>query len=283
MKKRRALFGGRLLIFLFLVALAWGCAGFGLPGRPPAVPEVHPGYLRGYIAFDKAPDSLVLLGPPPAAGSAAAALDEEVFQARQALRNTPRWSLAVDDANLKFPAAADAFSCALDLPISERETPYLYQILRRSMTDAIVATLKAKNRYQRIRPFVAHATTTCSPDWEEELRKDGSYPSGHSAIGWTWALILSELDPAHGDALVVRGRAFGESRVICNCHWQSDVLEGRFIGSAVFSRLHASPGFVSDMKAARAEMTAARARSLKPDRNCVAEKAALLIAPPAER
>ncbi len=151
------------------------------------------------------------------------------------------------------------------------------------MTDAIVATLKAKNRYQRIRPFVAHATTTCSPDWEEELRKDGSYPSGHSAIGWTWALILSELDPAHGDALVVRGRAFGESRVICNCHWQSDVLEGRFIGSAVFSRLHASPGFVSDMKAARAEMTAARARSLKPDRNCVAEKAALLIAPPAER
>ncbi|MDD4241614.1 MAG: phosphatase PAP2 family protein, partial [Smithellaceae bacterium] len=177
----------------------------------------------------------------------------------------------------------DTFSCALGLPISERETPYLYQILRRSMTDAIVATLKAKDRYRRIRPFVVHTTTTCTPDREKELAKDGSYPSGHSAIGWTWALIISELDPARGDALVVRGRAFGESRVICNCHWQSDVLEGRFIGSAVFSRLHAGPGFVSDMKAAKAEIAAARARGLKPRRNCAAEAAALALQPPAKR
>lgn len=283
MKKRRTLFYGRLLSFLFLAALAWGCAGFGHPGMPPAVPEVHPGYLQGYIAFDKAPDSLILLGPPPASGSAAAALDEEVFQSLQALRDTPRWTLAVDDANLSFPAAADTFSCALGLPISERETPYLYQILRRSMTDAIVATLKAKDRYRRIRPFVVHTTTTCTPDREKELAKDGSYPSGHSAIGWTWALIISELDPARGDALVVRGRAFGESRVICNCHWQSDVLEGRFIGSAVFSRLHAGPGFVSDMKAAKAEIAAAQARGLKPRRNCAAEAAALALQPPAKR
>ena len=37
-----------------------------------------------------------------------------------------------------------------------------------------------------------------------------------SAIGWTWALTLSEISPDQTDAILARGRAFGESRVVCN-------------------------------------------------------------------
>ncbi len=33
----------------------------------------------------------------------------------------------------------------------------------------------------------------CTPEDEEKLRKDGSYPSGHTALGWAWALILTEI------------------------------------------------------------------------------------------
>ena len=84
------------------------------------------------------------------------------------------------------------------------------------------------------------------------LKDNGSYPSGHAAVGWAWALILSEIAPARNDAILARGRAFGQSRVICNVHWQSDVIEGRFIGAAVVARLHADPEFRTELKSAKA-------------------------------
>jgi acid phosphatase (class A) len=73
---------------------------------------------------------------------------------------------------------------------------------------------------------------TCTPDEEKFLITNGSYPSGHAAIGWAWALILSEIAPEQTDAILARGRAFGENRLICNVHWQSDVIAGRLMGAA---------------------------------------------------
>jgi len=270
-----------LLSFLLILLLVTsGCAGFGRPGQPASVPEVRPGILAPYLQITSIPDSMALLPPPPAPGSAAAAQDEEVSRKNEALSGSPRWKLAALDAELSFPEAAGSFSCTLGLPITEQDTPYLYRLLRRSFTDAIVSTMKAKNHYGRTRPFVAHNTSTCSPEWEKQLMTDGSYPSGHSAIGWTWALILSEADPAQGDALLIRGRAFEESRLVCNVHWQSDVIAGRLMGSAVFARLQTSPEFLADLKAAKAEIAAARAKGLKPSRNC-ADEAAVLGVPAA--
>ena len=34
------------------------------------------------------------------------------------------------------------------------------------------------------------------------------------------------------EALLARGRAFGESRNVCNAHWYSDVVAGRLVGAA---------------------------------------------------
>jgi acid phosphatase (class A) len=110
--------------------------------------------------------------------------------------------------------------------------------------------------------------------------EDGSYPSGHTAIGWAWALILSEIAPEQTDAILARGRTFGQSRVICNVHRQSDVIEGRFMGSAVVSRLHAEPAFRAAIETAKAELAAVRAMGLKPQRDCEAEAEALAQYPP---
>ncbi len=272
-----------LPLFLLLVLLTSGCASLALTGKPAIVPEVRPGILAPYLPMALIPDSLVLLGPPPAPGSAEVMVDEDFNRRYGTLRNSPRWTQAAKDADLDFPEAAEAFSCTLGIPITEQETPYLYMILHRSFTDAAISTLKAKSHYKRVRPFVIHNTSTCSPGWENELRKDGSYPSGHSAIGWTWALILSEIDPEHGDAILVRGLAFAESRLVCNCHWQSDVIAGRFMASAVVARLHSNPAFLADLKAAKAEIAAARKKGLKPARNCTEEAQALsLSASPAK-
>ena len=92
---------------------------------------------------------------------------------------------------------------------------------------------------------------TCSPKDEDGLRKNGSYPSGHTSIGWAWALILSEIAPDRADAIQARGRNYGESRLVCNVHWQSDILEGRFMGAAAVARLHDNAAFNKDLLAAR--------------------------------
>ncbi|MBW1812064.1 MAG: phosphatase PAP2 family protein, partial [Deltaproteobacteria bacterium] len=242
-------------------------------------PEIHPGILAGYLQPEALPNSLALIPSPPSEGSAALALDEEVSRKSLALRGTPRWELAIEDANLMFPQAAGTFSCALGVPITEQDTPHLYMLLRRTLADAGLSTYTAKNHYQRTRPFMVNKEPTCTPDEEEHLMKDGSTPSGHTATGWAWALILCEIAPEQTDAILARGRAFGESRVICNVHWHSDVIEGRFMGAAAVARLHADPVFRADLEAARAELAAVRAKGLKPTRDCQAEADALAFSP----
>ena len=109
------------------------------------------------------------------------------------------------------------------------------------------------------------------------LRNDGSYPSGHSAIGWGWALLLTEIIPDRTDAILARGRAFGHSRVICNVHWQSDIDAGKLIAAATVARLHADPAFRADLEAARSEVAAARSAGSAPPGDCAAEAASLAM------
>jgi len=264
-----------ILLSLVCITVSAGCAGLETQSQPAAVPEIRPGILAGYLQPEEHVDSLALVPSPPAEGSAALALDEEVSRKSLALRGTPRWELAARDAELRFPKAADTFSCALGTPIAERDTPHLYMLLRRTLADAGLSTYSAKNHYQRRRPFMINGEPTCSPRDEEHLRENGSYPSGHTAIGWAWALILTEIAPEHADAILARGRAFGESRVVCNVHWRSDVVAGRLVGAAAVARLHADAAFREELEAAKAEYRAARATGLEPARSCQTEPDAL--------
>jgi len=260
---------------LACVALLVGCASSGPMGQAPAMAGFTPAAPAGYLPDGALPNSFALLPPPPAAGSAALACDEEASRKSLTLRGTPRWNLAISDADLSFPHAAATFSCAVNAPITEAETPRLYRLLRRALADAGRSTSAAKDRYNRPRPFMENKEPTCTPEDEKFLVKNGSYPSGHSAIGWAWALIFTEVSPGETDTILARGRAFGESRIVCNVHWQSDVIEGRFMGAGTVARLHADAAFRADLEAARAELAAVRAKGLKPHSDCAREAAAL--------
>lgn len=265
------------LVSLLSLMLVAGCAGLELPDMPPEIQEKQPGYL----SVERLPDSLALIPAPPAAGSAAFALDEEISRASLRLRTTARWNLAIRDADLSFPAAADSFSCALNSRLSRQETPRLFLLMRRVLSDVSRSVSRAKNVYNRPRPFMVNGEAFCTPDYEKSLRASGSYPSGHTAAGWAWALILSELVPERGDEILRRGRAFGQSRVVCNVHWSSDVNEGRTVAAAVVARLHADPAFRADLDLARAELVALRERGAAPLRDCRAEGDALSLSPAA--
>ncbi|CAN7162852.1 phosphatase PAP2 family protein [Bosea sp. LjRoot90] len=241
----------------------------------PKVTDPHFKIAPGYLKRSDLPDSLVLLGPPPETGSAALARDEEARKATLPLRDTARWKLAYTDADLAFPQAADNFSCAMGLKIDSEQTPRLYAMTQKMLSDFGLSTYGVKTKYNRLRPFVVHNEATCRADQEAILRGDGSYPSGHTAAGWGWALVFAQINPERADALLKRGLEFGQSRVICDAHWQSDVDAGRIMGAATVARLQTDPTFLADLKAAQAEVKAAKAKRTLPASECAAEAAAL--------
>jgi len=271
-----------VLVILVSISLA-GCASVGTrsasssaaPGPVAEVPEIKPGLLQGYLSDEEQPDSREFVLPAPQMTSALQSLDTAWSEKMVKLRGSPRWEVAIRDADLAFPAAADTFACSLGFTVTEEDTPALYMLLRRTLTDIGLATYPAKTSYQRQRPFMINGEPICTPEDEEVLREDGSYPSGHTAVGWGWALILTELAPDRGEQILARGRAFGESRTVCNVHWYSDVVAGRLVGAAAVAKLHADPAFGEALDAARSDIERVRATGAVAPTDCVTEAKAL--------
>ena len=241
------------------------------------VPERSPGVTIGYldgVAFDSA----ALVPAPPAPGTAAHALDDDIARRALALHDSRRWQQATVDADLDFPAGGDLFACALGVPVDTTDTPHLVRLLRRSLADAAATNRAAKDQWQRPRPFLSNGGAVCTPADGARLRTSAAYPSGHTAIGWTWALTLVAVAPERADPLLQRGRSFAESRLVCNVHWYSDIVQGQLVGAATFARLQASPDFQADLAAAQAEVAAQRARGAQPA-GCDAETIALRRSP----
>lgn len=266
-----------MLAGIAMLALAGAVGGSNLMAQTPAPAVAPPAVLStaGYLPRGGAPSSLALVPPPPEPGSPAQARDDAMSKIALGQHGGPRWDLATQDADLSFPNAAGTFSCAMGVRISEADTPHLYALLRRTLADTGLSTYPTKTKFQRARPFTVNGAPICTPAIDAGLRRDGSYPSGHVAVGWGWALILAEVDPERAEAILARGRAFGHSRVVCNVHWLSDTDEGRVMGAATVARLHGSSEFRADVEAARSEVAAARARGLAPNRDCAREAAQL--------
>jgi acid phosphatase (class A) len=72
-------------------------------------------------------------------------------------------------------------------------------------------------------------------------------------------LVLAELRPEHAADVLVRARAFGESRVVCGVH-NASALDGAYVdGAALVASLHGDAAFHSDLEASRKELAALRA------------------------
>lgn len=207
-----------------------------------------------YLKNAQAIDSLALLPPPPEVGSIAFLNDQAMYEQGRLQRSTERGKQAAEDANLSSGGVANAFSGAFGSPITEKDSPELHKLLTNMIEDAgDLATRSAKQKYMRIRPFAFYGVPTCNTKEQDELAKNGSYPSGHTSIGWATALVLAEINPARQNEILKRGYDLGQSRVICGYHWQSDVDAARIVGSAVVATLHTNPAFQQQLQKAKDE------------------------------
>jgi acid phosphatase (class A) len=217
-----------------------------------------PRRFSGYLGPDRLPDDAVFLPPPPTPDSPLGVADLAIFHATRALEGSPRWALATSDDRIDRRSLLADYGCSLGIDLAARETPAITRVLQRSNADLFAIVGKAKDRYQRPRPFVTEQGAVCIVPGED-FAKSGSYPSGHAAGGWLYALVLAEIDPANAAAIMARGRAFGESRVVCGVHYASDIEAGRVTASALIAQLHGMAEFQVDILAARTELAELKA------------------------
>jgi acid phosphatase (class A) len=192
-------------------------------------------------------DPSVFIPPPPIA-------DGPLEMAERAIVRGPwtaeRRQQAVEDNQID-PFAA--FDNVLGANFTGQNFPATAALLDRAGRAAGFAGDPIKFVHRRDRPFVHDdSIVTCIP-----RPTTYSYPSGHAALGFGWALVLAELIPSRADAIIDRGRDFTWSRVVCGVHYPSDVEAGRIVASAAIARLHADPDFQREFAAARAEVVAA--------------------------
>lgn len=210
---------------------------------------------NSFLQLQQVPDSLAIVPAPPAYNSVDFLRDKAAYDQVRSLVGTERWNVAAEDADLSDANIGKPFSKALGVEISPQNTPITYEILRKLRTDAGgYATKAAKEHYMRLRPFMFFNSHTCTPNDEVGLSKNGAYPSGHTTIGWSSALVLAEIRPDRQNEILQRGYEYGQSRVICGVHWQSDVDAGRITGSAIVARLHADKAFSKMLEEAKQEI-----------------------------
>lgn len=209
-----------------------------------------------YHTAEQAVSSKDYLPPYPDKDSPEFEADKIAYLQGYQLKDTPRWQQATSDADLHTDNVAKIFSIPLGIKISPKTTPTLYKMFGDLLVDsADNATKTAKEFYKRTRPFVYFGNHPCQPqDEEARLLQNGSFPSGHTSYGWTLALVLAQISPDHAAAIIKRGYEFGQSRVICGAHWQSDVTAGRIVGAVEYAFLQTLPKFQTDLKQATAEV-----------------------------
>lgn len=191
---------------------------------------------------------------PPAENSAAFIYDiKQYYHGKELRLNPERAAIAVRDANYGLNTIIREFAIPFGMQISWKHTPKIFTLLRDALatTDSICKLPKAF--YMRPRPFMVFNEATLTPQDEPSLRRNGSFPSGHTILGWSAALLLSEINPAQADTIIARGIMYGESRVICGAHWQSDVDAARIAASVAYAKLHTSERFAKQMAAAKKE------------------------------
>lgn len=224
-----------------------------------------PGRPAGYLGAAGVPDEAVFLPPPPGADSPLGIADVQIFHATRSLENSDRWQLAAADARIDRASILADFGCALGTNLSANDTPELSKLLARARADLGPIIGEAKARYQRPRPFLTENGPICVTP-SDRLAASGSYPSGHAATGWLYALIFAQVEPERGAELLARGRVYGESRVVCGVHYASDIDAGRTLATGLVTVLSANPEFLADVREARAEIEALRAdRERAPD------------------
>ena len=240
-----------------LVACAGGVATVPAP-KAPETPMAgaqltQGGAARalGFLDPTTMPNAVATIPPAPKEGETRNTLDWEIFVKTRTLEGSERWKLAQADDSYRPADLLKNFSCAVGVQLTPENSPALAGILARTTIDAGMAAEVAKQLYRRTRPFMHNPGNICiarTPGLEASF----DYPSGHGSLGWIAGLVVAQLAPDRASEALARGRAFGESRVVCGLHNMSAIEAARTNAAGVFAAVQASPDYRDALAKAQA-------------------------------
>ncbi|MBX9460822.1 MAG: PA-phosphatase [Brevundimonas sp.] len=187
---------------------------------------------------------------------------------------TDRWWLAIADAELRPPEAAQHFDCVLGTRLAAKPRPALTRLMNRLLVDSARVASVLAEREPRSRPVAVRPDLQPCVRIDEATRATPSWPATGAVAGATYGELFAALAPDRANEARARGAEIGHSRVICRMNWPQDVRAGSHVGRRVYVAATEASDFQTDLEAARAELAAARAEGLT-NPSCAAERRAL--------
>jgi acid phosphatase (class A) len=181
-------------------------------------------------------DPALVLPPPPAANSL------------QALAELADARLDGDTKN------ATIFAGVLGPKFDLDRLPATAALLAQVRASEKAAVDRGKDHFKRPRPYIVDPALKSCKRNDDPL---SSYPSGHTSMAFSMGETLARLVPEKADALLARAARYGQSRIVCEQHFRSDVSAGQMLGVLIAERLLAKPEFRAAFDAARQELVTA--------------------------
>lgn len=199
-------------------------------------------------------DAALVVPPPPAPGSPQARAELAELHAIEAVRTPAEEADARSDGDTKNATIfAIAIGPAFDLdrlPATAR----LLAIVRATEKDVVD---RGKAHFRRARPYAVDPTLNSCKRNDDPL---SSYPSGHSSMAFSMGETLARLVPDKAEPILARAARYGQSRIVCEQHFRSDVTAGALLGALIADRLMQKPAFRQAFDAAHRELAAAGIR-----------------------
>jgi acid phosphatase (class A) len=226
----------RAPMFAALLLVSACAAG---PAAPPPAPPT-PTTLA-------APDVLKLLPPAPVPGSAADKQDVAAVLDLQAKRTQAMCDFAQGDVDLSLKRFLAPLGYTLNGDTIQ--TDQLIAMMSGAMRSASDIS---KNLYKRPRPYdynagIVACITKVPPS-------SYSYPSGHAALGYLMAAMLTQIVPESQAKWYDRATEFGRSRVVGGVHFPSDIEAGRIMGLILAERALRDPAVNAQLELAKPEL-----------------------------
>ncbi|WEJ98113.1 MAG: phosphatase PAP2 family protein [Candidatus Sphingomonas phytovorans] len=208
-------------------------------------------------AADKAPvllrniDPVLVLPPPPAAGSPQALAELAELHAIETARSPADEADARADGDTKN---GSIFAVALGPRFDLAALPATSALLGMVRATEKATVDRGKDEFKRPRPYIVDPALKSCKRNDDPL---SSYPSGHTSMAFSMGEVLARLVPEKAGPILARAARYGQSRIVCGQHFRSDVSAGQMLGLLIAERLMAEPAFRAAFDAARKELVAA--------------------------
>jgi acid phosphatase (class A) len=238
----------RILVSLTVIALM--AAPAFAADAPAVAPAAAPAKTMKFLTPAQLTPQLMLPAPPAdSSAEGIAELDEVRTVVKTA--SAERHAQAQWDNDHEDLSAFAALVPGLD-PAKLPATKALFDDV---VNESSVGVNFSKTYFARKRPFqIDPSIAICKG---EGGAKPTSYPSGHTTLGFTMAVVMSDLFPDKAQAIFVRAQDYGYSRLVCGVHFRSDTVASQVLGTYIGKELLENAAFHKEVEAARAELKAA--------------------------